>query len=275
MDEAKAGRVLFRFLAERAQTDDYRRHLGIVSLIRRDLAQLSRLVGVSPDGEAPPKELVAQVDGIVLYIDDLDRCPPGRVVEVLEAVHLLLGMRLFVVVVAVDSRWLVRSLYEHYGKLLPLERSHRGESVAVRLTTPRQFLEKVFQIPFAVRSLDPTLFAGVVRALLPLEADADTGRSATADRGRSSPARASDGGGPGTAVATGQGAGGGGPGTAVATGQGAGGASLLPFRAWIPRVRRFSFEPWVESLSAELPPSGLRAGEARTPRSESGPSMHG
>ncbi|WP_437994337.1 P-loop NTPase fold protein [Sorangium sp. So ce145] len=415
LDEAKAGRVLFRFLAERAQTDDYRRHLGIVSLIRRDLAQLSRLVGVSPDGETPPKELVAQVDRIVLYIDDLDRCPPGRVVEVLEAVHLLLGMRLFVVVVAVDSRWLVRSLYEHYGKLLPLERSHRGESVAVRLTTPRQFLEKIFQIPFAVPSLDTTLFAGVVRALLPLEADADTDTSAAADRGRSSLARASDGGDSGTAVAAGQGAGAAEDAPASAgrgadQGQGGGvrvgapkatppppprlkitlaerefietlvpllstprstkslinvyrvlrarleipgsdepsldeflarrefgpvllllalqigepvlahvlaqhlapggldasvddldvvvkrfseahddklrllsrllsmlrdrrllGASLLSFRAWIPRVRRFSFEPWVESLPAEVPPSGPRAGEARMPWGESGP----
>ncbi|WP_437929048.1 hypothetical protein WMF37_07170 [Sorangium sp. So ce291] len=53
------------------------------------------------------------------------------------------------------------------------------------------------------------------------------------------------------------------------------GASLLPFRAWIPRVRRFSFEPWVESLPAELPPSGPGAGEPRRLWSESGPSMHG
>lgn len=49
------------------------------------------------------------------------------------------------------------------------------------------------------------------------------------------------------------------------------GASLRPFRAWIPRVRRFSFEPWVESLPAALPPSGPRAGEARRPWSDSGP----
>jgi hypothetical protein len=36
------------------------------------------------------------IDRIVLYVDDLDRCPPPRVVEVLEAVHLLLAGRLFV-----------------------------------------------------------------------------------------------------------------------------------------------------------------------------------
>jgi hypothetical protein len=38
----------------------------------------------------------------VLYIDDLDRCPPRRVVEVLTAMQLLLALPLFVVVVAVD-----------------------------------------------------------------------------------------------------------------------------------------------------------------------------
>jgi len=37
---------------------------------------------------------------VVLFIDDLDRCPPARVVEVLEATQLLVKTRLFVVVMA-------------------------------------------------------------------------------------------------------------------------------------------------------------------------------
>jgi hypothetical protein len=41
---------------------------------------------------------------IVLFIDDLDRCDPDRVVKVLEAVYLLLAVKLFVVVVGVDAR---------------------------------------------------------------------------------------------------------------------------------------------------------------------------
>ena len=40
---------------------------------------------------------------IVLYVDDLDRCPSDRVVELLEAVHLLLAFALFVVVVGVGE----------------------------------------------------------------------------------------------------------------------------------------------------------------------------
>ena len=38
----------------------------------------------------------------LLYIDDLDRCSEDKVVKVLEAVHLLLAFKLFVVIVAVE-----------------------------------------------------------------------------------------------------------------------------------------------------------------------------
>lgn len=55
---------------------------------------------------------------MILYIDDLDRCPPAKVLEVLEAVHLLLALELFVVVVGVDPRWLQRSLRHQYRDLV-------------------------------------------------------------------------------------------------------------------------------------------------------------
>ena len=54
-----------------------------------------------------------RINRIVLYIDDLDRCPERKVVDVLQAVHLLLAYPLFVVVVGVDPRWLLHSLEEH------------------------------------------------------------------------------------------------------------------------------------------------------------------
>ena len=82
--EMAPGRQLIRFLRERATAEDYRRHLGLVSLVRRDFKQLSELLTAtsSNDGELP------KIDRIVLYIDDLDRCRADRVIEVLEAVHL-------------------------------------------------------------------------------------------------------------------------------------------------------------------------------------------
>src|SRR5262249_10202047 len=96
LSELAPGRQLIGFLKERASTEDYRRHLGLVSLVRRDFEQLSKLL--TADDETRDPEL-PRIDRIVLYIDDLDRCRADRVIEVLEAVHLLLAFPLFAVVV--------------------------------------------------------------------------------------------------------------------------------------------------------------------------------
>jgi hypothetical protein len=85
-----------------------------------------------------------RINRIVLYIDDLDRCAQEKVIEVLQAVHLLLALPLFTVVVAVDSRWMSRSLAVGFPGLLS------GEYGA----TPYDYLEKIFQIPFWVKSMD-------------------------------------------------------------------------------------------------------------------------
>ena len=39
-----------------------------------------------------------------LKIDDLDRCPPEKVADVLQAVHLFLNFPLFIIMVCVDER---------------------------------------------------------------------------------------------------------------------------------------------------------------------------
>src|SRR5690606_12698885 len=83
-----------------------------------------------------PLQNLPKIDRIILYIDDLDRCPFDKVMEVLQAVHLLMAFPLFVVLVAVDVRWLETSL----------ENSHvqfKGED---RHTSPTEYLEKIFQL---------------------------------------------------------------------------------------------------------------------------------
>ena len=145
-------KVLNDFIAERTGSNDYRSHLGIPAVVRQDLERLSRLIGQQRAGtgcDAPHA-----VERVVLYIDDLDRCPTELVIKVLEAVHLLLAFPLFVVVVAVDSRWLESSLREHYAQL-------RDQGAA-----PADYLEKIFQVPFRVRSLDSGVRRQMVRALL-------------------------------------------------------------------------------------------------------------
>jgi len=100
---------------------------------------------------------------IVLYVDDLDRCPPEKVVDVLRAVHLLLALPLFVVVLAVDPRWLRRALEQHHTTLF-LARD-LGESQA----SPANYLDKIFQVPYALRPIGERAY-GYIQSLLP-EAD--------------------------------------------------------------------------------------------------------
>lgn len=162
------GRRLLQFLEHRSGATDYRQHLGLVSLVRRDFEQLSRLL---QEGEEFKEGDQPMLDRIVLYIDDLDRCKSARVIEVLEAVHLLLAFPIFAVVVAVDPRWLRKSLVEHYPTLLAGGRKEDGTLLAgsrESLATPQDFLEKIFQVPFQLQRLEEPGFGNLVTELLPI-----------------------------------------------------------------------------------------------------------
>jgi hypothetical protein len=203
ISELAPGRQLIRFLKSRASAEDYRRHLGLVSLVRKDFEQLSHLLlsaaetkkqaadtkdaaGETKERPADTKEQAGEtkqqasetkkpvlpaIDRIVLYIDDLDRCKADRVIEILEAVHLLLAFPLFAVVVAVDSRWLRQSLLDQYPRLLG---AHNDANVRQppqgigRPATPQDYLEKVFQVPFNLQSMEKVGYESLVNRLFPV-----------------------------------------------------------------------------------------------------------
>jgi hypothetical protein len=96
------------------------------------------------------------IDRIVIYIDDLDRCPPERVVDVLQVVQLLLAQPLFVVVIAAEPRWLYSSLCLRYPTLMK-EKS----------LTPRQYLEKIIQLPIQVPLMQAGGFGRLMDKYLP------------------------------------------------------------------------------------------------------------
>src|SRR5579859_4220214 len=156
--EIDEGRSLSKFLLERVQTDDYRKHLGIISSIRKDFETLNKIWardGKSSTGLLPP------IDRIVLYVDDLDRCRERTVVEVLEAIHLLLFFPLFVVIVGVDSRWLLHSLKQRSRALQGIDETSADLSPRGRSDWqfgPLNYLEKIFQIPYSLRPMAETGF---------------------------------------------------------------------------------------------------------------------
>jgi hypothetical protein len=219
------GHRLRRFIRARAADGTYAKHLGLIATIRRDFEQLSRLMlseTPNEEGERAREMYKKQVDAlidrlqafltegerqllrssaesiretdaardarfdrIILYIDDLDRCPPAKVVDVLQAIQLLLCFRLFVVVVAVDARWVARSLKDVYPDLLAetVIRPGTGEagtarrhptkanpSVQVdgnveRAASSQDYLEKIFQIPYWVRRMEPAASSAFIESL--------------------------------------------------------------------------------------------------------------
>lgn len=158
-EDLEPARRLERFLAERGASPDYRQHLGVVAVARRDFEILAELLA-----SGRSSSVTGQIERIVLYIDDLDRCPPEIVVKVLEAVHLLLALPLFVVVVAVDPRWLLRAVQRHYRTMLapPGAEAPPGR----RMATALDYLEKIFQIPFALPLMRSDGFARLITAAM-------------------------------------------------------------------------------------------------------------
>ncbi|MDA0179089.1 P-loop NTPase fold protein [Solirubrobacter phytolaccae] len=156
------GRALARYAAQRGAAGDYRAQLGLISRIHDDFERMTELLLAHGDEDDEDDAELPRIDRVVLYIDDLDRCSPKRVVEVLEAVHLILALRLFVVVIAVDPRWLLQSLKLHYAELLATDDEPAWES------TPLAYLEKIIQIPFALRPMGADGTAALVSSLLPV-----------------------------------------------------------------------------------------------------------
>lgn len=94
----------------------------------------------------------------------------------LEAIHLLLAIPLFVVVVAVDPRWLLRAIAAHYRDLLQVPAataSPAGEAGQVDPddeelwnSTPAQYLEKIFQVVLTLPPLDTSGYQRLLRSVV-------------------------------------------------------------------------------------------------------------
>jgi hypothetical protein len=207
LQDMTAAGQLAGLVADRAAGGAYRERLGLMTQIRQDFEVMAELLlraaerprtppGTDQPAEQPTQWLrrrrrrqraftppsggdasgnpdpagdeLPRIDRIVLYIDDLDRCPARRVVEVLEAVHLLLAVRLFVVVLAVDPRWLLRSIAIHYRDLFDLDDLPGEQSWT---DGPAQYLEKIFQIVLTLPPLDTAGYKLLVDHLIGIRED--------------------------------------------------------------------------------------------------------
>ncbi|MFN8777108.1 MAG: P-loop NTPase fold protein [Flavobacteriales bacterium] len=169
--------VIFNFIRNKEKF--YSKHLSLISTIRRDFETLSELFGkIHADAQSTSPSHVSRAEArdfqnnfrddrklerIILYIDDLDRCQEDRVIEVLEAVNLLMAFPLFVVVVGVDPRWVKNSLRKKYATQFG-QIPHSGEQLMPIDVT--DYLEKIFQIPFHLRKAGTDEVRNLVTSML-------------------------------------------------------------------------------------------------------------
>jgi hypothetical protein len=197
LTEGTAAQRIRDYIEQRIGSGEYAEKLGIVSVIRRDFETLSDLFRANReqarDGRldiviTETQKRIPYIDRIVLYIDDLDRCPADKVVDVLQAIHLLLAFDLFVVVVAVDPRWVSRSLRERYPHLLDEDhilasKAGEGRAYGHTMASSLDYLEKIFQIPFWVRPMDEAACRGLVSGLFKFDSRSTAAKQPQVDAG--------------------------------------------------------------------------------------------
>jgi hypothetical protein len=169
VEESRSINQMAKLLDDRLTRKSYQRYLGIVAAVRIDFQRLSDLMkSLRADPRANGGKL-KPVDRIVLYIDDLDRCPSAQVVAVLEAIHLLLTFELFVVVVGVDVRWAARSLVEKYPRHLSVGVYQGGDDQATDVdgVSALDYLEKIFQVPFWLPPMEEDCSRNMIAEMVP------------------------------------------------------------------------------------------------------------
>lgn len=180
-------RAFTNFVKAKAKDEKYEKHLGIISTIRRDFETLSELfiensgeksaIEVSEKKVLEKKEVYKTLkdqfdkplNRIILYIDDLDRCSEEKVLEVLQAVHLIMAFPLFIVVVGVDKRCVnnalnFKNLSQYKG--LPVEKDKTLKSYGIEPIEPNEYLEKIFQIPFHIKETSDEAVENMIDSLL-------------------------------------------------------------------------------------------------------------
>jgi hypothetical protein len=148
------------FVHARVEDKKYESRLGLMHQIQKDLKELStRLSKTSDDQhiELKAKMFPRGPPRVFLFIDDLDRCPPDKVVEVLEATQLLVKSKLFVVVIAMDVRYITRALEQKYKGILV----RKGDPSGL------DYIEKIIQIPYRI----PPVTGGAVPSLIESQMD--------------------------------------------------------------------------------------------------------
>lgn len=88
----------------------------------------------------------ANFKAVVVYVDDLDRCAPNRIIECLEAVKLFLNVNRTAFIFGADERIIEYAIKDHYPSTDEVKSISRFSD----------YLEKLIQIPYRIPKLSRT-----------------------------------------------------------------------------------------------------------------------
>ena len=128
---------------------------GVFHLLHTDIQRVIDLVAT----ESRP---------LVIFIDDLDRCSPGTVVQVIEAINLFLAgeFRNAIFVIAVEPELVAAHIEAAYGDLVAKMEALSGPARASEVLGWR-FLEKIIQLPLTLPLIEHDRAQGFVGSLFP------------------------------------------------------------------------------------------------------------
>ena len=84
----------------------------------------------------------SKIDNVVVMIDDLDRCRPERIIDILEAIKLFLSVEKTTFIIAVDENVIKYSIRERYPPMKGLE-----------VELDKEYIEKIIQLPIHIPEL--------------------------------------------------------------------------------------------------------------------------
>ena len=164
-----AGEQLGGAFDELVRSPDYQSEAGFLYLVQADLRDVLDLVA-SPDRP------------IVVFVDDLDRCSPSTVVQVIEAINIFLAGEFAntIFVIALEPRMVAAHIEAAFADLVT-KLKETSDSRDVDLGW--KFLEKFIQLPLTLPAMVPDQTSVFFRSLFQQEASVAATESAAESGG--------------------------------------------------------------------------------------------
>lgn len=144
-------------LGEYVEIPDYSSKLGMIHHVQEDLQRVFEIIQTKirkdPNMEIP----------IVIFIDDLDRCSPSKVAEVIEAINMFISAEFSncIFVMGMDTQLVASALEKHYQDIID-----KLPEYSKQISMGWKFMDKFVQLPVIIPPPDIESTKNYVNSLL-------------------------------------------------------------------------------------------------------------